>query len=62
MVATSILYSFVHIIYKDALTLLLTLVIGLVWYEYYHKDKTLVGVSISHAILGVVTIIAGVIN
>ena len=62
MVTTSILYSFVHIIYKDALTLLLTFFIGLVWYKCYHKDKTLVGVSVSHAILGVVTIIAGVIN
>lgn len=58
----SLLYAFVHIIYRDALTLLLTFIIGIVWYNCYRKDKTLLGVSVSHAILGVVTIIAGVID
>ncbi len=62
MVSTSILYSFVHIIYRDWLTLLLTFVIGLVWYYCYQKSKNLIGVSISHAVLGVVTIVAGIID
>lgn len=62
MFSTSILYSFVHIIYRDWLTLVLTFIIGLVWYYCYQKPKNLIGVSISHAVLGVVTIVAGIIN
>lgn len=62
MIITSLLYSFVHIIYKDILTLLLTFAIGLIWFLCYRKTKNLVGVSISHAILGVVTIVGGFIN
>jgi membrane protease YdiL (CAAX protease family) len=62
MLITSLLYSFVHIIYKDILTLALTFAIGLIWFRIYDKTKNLLGVSISHAVLGVVTIIAGIIN
>lgn len=62
MIVTSVLYSFVHIIYRDWITLLLTLAIGLVWYSCYRKSKNLLGVSLSHAVLGVVTIVAGIID
>lgn len=62
MILTSTLYSFVHIIYRDCLTLLLTFLIGLIWYYCYYRFKNLIGVSISHAVLGVVTIVAGIIN
>lgn len=62
MILTSVLYSFVHIIYRDAITLLLTFFIGLIWYSDYRKSNNLLGVSISHAILGVVTIVAGIID
>lgn len=62
MVTTSALYSFVHIIYRDWLTLMLTFAIGLIWYFCYRKSKNLIGVSISHAVLGVVTIVAGIID
>lgn len=59
---SSLLYSFVHIIYKDWVTLLITLVIGIIWFIDYKKSNNLLGVSISHAILGIITIIAGIIN
>ena len=62
MLITSVLYSFVHIIYRDVLTILLTFVIGLIWFRIYDKTKNILGVSVSHAMLGVVTIIAGIIN
>jgi len=62
MLISTLLYSFAHIIYKDWLTLLLTFFIGLIWYASYQKSKNLIGVSISHAVLGVITIIAGVIG
>ena len=59
---STFLYSFVHIIYKDWLTLLFTFAIGLIWFFCYNKSKNLIGVSFSHAILGVITIIAGIID
>jgi len=62
MIFSSLLYSFVHVIYRDMLTLVLTFAIGLIWYFCYQKEKNLIGVSISHAVLGVVTIVAGIIN
>lgn len=61
-IISTFLYSFVHIIYKDWLTLLLTFGIGLIWFFCYRKSKNLLGVSVSHAILGAVTIIAGIID
>ena len=62
IVLSSLCYSFVHIIYKDILTCLLTFIIGIIWYIIYKKDKNLCGVTLSHMILGVVTIILGIIN
>lgn len=61
-VLSTALYSFAHIIYYDPLVLLLTFIIGLIWYRCYIKTNNLIGVSISHAILGVITIVAGFIQ
>lgn len=58
---TSTLYSFVHVIYKNPLTLILTFIMGIIWHQNYKKTNNLIGVSISHAILGVLTIGAGII-
>ena len=62
LIVSSILYSFVHIIYKDWITLGLTLIIGIIWFISYKKTNNLLGVSISHAVLGAVTILAGIID
>lgn len=59
---SSFCYSFVHIIYKDLLTCLLTFLIGLIWYHLYRKDFNLLGVSLSHIIIGLLTIYFGIIN
>ncbi len=59
---SSLLYSFVHIIYRDFLTCLLTLIIGLIWYKNYEKNRNIIGVSLSHAVLGAITIFAGIID
>ena len=61
-IVSSLLYSFVHIIYKDIFTCLLTFVIGIIWYNLYRKDYNLFGVSLSHIVLGILTISLGVIN
>ncbi|MDO4753474.1 MAG: CPBP family intramembrane metalloprotease [Bacillota bacterium] len=62
LIVSSVLYSFVHIIYQDLITLCLTLIMGVIWFINYKKSNNIFGVSISHAVLGVVTIIAGIID
>ena len=62
LIISSLLYSFIHIIYKDILTCILTFIIGIIWYILYRKDYNLVGVSISHIIIGILTISLGIIN
>lgn len=62
IVIASFCYSLVHIIYKDIFTLLITFLIGLIWYYLYRKDYNLLGISISHAILGIMTILLGIID
>ena len=59
---SSICYSYLHIIYKDILTCFLTFIIGIIWYLLYKKDYNLVGVSLSHILLGILTIYLGIIN
>lgn len=62
LIASSICYAFVHIIYKDYLTCVITFIIGLIWYPIYRKDYNLFGVILSHIILGILTISLGIIN
>lgn len=62
LLLTSVLYSFVHVIYLDWLTVAATLLIGFYWFWAYNGARTLIGVSVSHAVLGVVTIAAGLID
>ena len=62
LILSSFCYSFVHIIYKDIITCILTFLIGIIWYLLYRKDYNLIGVSISHIILGILTISLGIIN
>ena len=62
IIGASALYSFVHIIYRDLLTLAFTFLIGLIWYGLYLKARNLLGVSLSHAVLGIATISLGLVN
>ena len=62
IILSSLCYSFVHIIYEDILTCLLTFIIGIIWYMFYKKDKNLGGVTLSHMVLGVATIVLGIVN
>ena len=55
------LYSFVHIIYQDLPTLLLTFMVGLVWGCYYAKYRNLYSIIVSHGLLGLVAILVGLV-
>ena len=61
IVLSSVLYSYVHVIYTDIFTVLATFVIGIIWHYIYMKTTNIIGVSLSHAVLGILTIIIGAI-
>lgn len=58
---SSLAYCFLHIIYKDAITLGVSLLIGVVWGLGYYSSRNFWGVTISHCILGSVSIFMGLI-
>lgn len=62
LLLSSFMYSFVHIIYKDITTIILTFIIGIIWFCVYRRDKNLFGVSLSHCIVGILTIFLGIID
>ena len=62
LILSSLFYSFIHIIYRDYLTCIITFIIGIVWYLIYKKDYNLCGVVLSHIVLGILTITLGIIN
>ena len=61
LVISAITYCFLHIIYRDLITLIVTLFMGLVWGYIYYKKPNFWGVMISHSVLGAVAIIVGLI-
>lgn len=61
IVVAATLYSFVHVIYGDPYILLTTFIAGVLWNIYYDRLRSLAGVTVSHAILGVLTIALGLI-
>ena len=62
LILSSFCYSFVHIIYKDLITCFLTFIFGIILYSLYRKDYNLFGVSITHIVLGILTIYLGIID
>lgn len=53
-------FALLHAVYLDPLTGLLTFLAGLVWGVIYLRVPNLAGVSLSHAIVGMVAIMAGI--
>ena len=56
------LFGYVHIIYGDMLTVVVMGIVGLFWYRAYQRSSNLIGVTISHVVLGVMTIALGIID
>lgn len=55
-------FGYVHIIYGDILTVVVMSVVGLFWYQAYQRSSNVIGVTISHVVLGVMTIALGIID
>lgn len=58
---SAITYSLMHVFYNDLITLGVTLLMGVVWGMIYRKHPNFWGVALSHAVLGVVSILVGII-
>jgi uncharacterized protein len=56
---SSLLYSFVHLIYQDAPTLLFTFITGVLWGLHYASYRNIYPIIFSHSVLGVVAIVVG---
>ena len=56
------LFGYAHIIYGDMLTVVVMSIVGLFWYRAYQRSSNLIGVTISHVVLGVMTIALGIID
>ncbi len=61
ILVSALLFSFVHVIYKDYTLVVATFFLGLVWHYLYLKTGNLAGVSLSHAVVGLLTIFLGLI-
>jgi len=58
---STLLYSFVHLIYQDIYILLSTFIIGIFWGWHYAKFHNLYSVIISHSVLGAIAILVGLV-
>ena len=61
IVLSAVTFSFLHVIYRDSLTLVATLLVGLVWGWIYHRHPNFWAVTMSHAAVGAVAIQIGLI-
>lgn len=61
IVFSTLLYSFIHLIYKDIPTLVFTLIIGIIWGWNYAKFRNLYSIIISHSLLGAIAILVGLV-
>ena len=61
IILSTLLYSFVHLIYRDIPTLVFTFIIGIIWGWNYAKFGNLYSVIISHSLLGAIAILVGLI-
>jgi uncharacterized protein len=58
---SAVAYAFAHAIYWDPLVVLVTLAMGWVWGSIYLRYPNFLGVTISHAVLGGVSILVGLV-
>jgi membrane protease YdiL (CAAX protease family) len=54
-------YAFLHVVYWDTLAILAPLAIGVVWGVVYRRWPNLWGVVLSHAVLGLISIVVGLV-
>lgn len=58
---SAVTYSFLHVIYNDSITLIVTLAMGITWGYIYERLPNFWGVTLSHVVLGIVSMLLGLI-
>ncbi|HXJ38353.1 MAG TPA: CPBP family intramembrane glutamic endopeptidase, partial [Bryobacteraceae bacterium] len=58
---SALLFGFMHIIYRDWVTVALTIFVGFIWAAVFNATHKISIVAFSHAALGVAAILSGVI-
>jgi uncharacterized protein len=58
---SSLTYAWAHVLLLDGITIGITLLIGIIWGFLYQKYPNFWGVSVSHALLGALSIATGLI-
>ena len=58
---SALTYCLLHSIYRDWITLAVTLFMGIVWGLLYRRWPNLWGVALSHAVLGALSILTGLV-
>lgn len=58
---STVLFGFMHVIYHDTATVLLTTAVGLAWATVFHLTRRVWLTAVSHAVLGAVAILAGLV-
>lgn len=61
IILSALLYSLVHLIYRDVPTLLSTFIVGMFWGCYYAKYRNLYSIIVSHSVLGAIAILVGLV-
>ncbi len=61
VILSATLFGFMHIIYRDTVTVALTVLVGLIWAVVFNSTRKVGIVAFSHAALGVAAILSGVI-
>lgn len=61
IVISAVTYAFLHIVYRNWLSFLAPLCIGLVWGAIYRRYPNLWAVILSHAVLGLISIAVGLV-
>ena len=61
IITSAAIFSFMHVIYKDPLTIAVAFAAGLMWGWIYHRYPNFWGVAFSHAILGAAAILVGLV-
>lgn len=59
VLASAILYSWIHVIYFDPLILIGAFILGLIWAAIFWRTNDLIGVSVSHAAIGIMAFWSG---
>ena len=61
VLVSSLAYCFLHVIYRDGITLVVTAIMGIIWGTVYFKHPNILSISVSHALLGSASIALGLV-